>query len=124
MKKLIMLLAVVLISGMSFAGGVPEGAGATGTATTTPVYVEVPGTNYCRAVSIDNEGSVAIRFVKKLAINSTTNGFTVATALVVPAGKSYTIAGGTMMNEDKQRNIFGVVLATESSTADYSINFE
>jgi hypothetical protein len=123
MKKIIVLL-IGLVGLSAYAGYVTEGAGTTGTATTTAAVVLVPGTNHCYAVSIDNEGLVPIRFIKKLATGATTNGFVAAEAMIVPAGKSYTVSGGTMTNEEKRRTIFAIVLATESSTADYSINFE
>jgi hypothetical protein len=124
MKKMIAALLIGIIGLSAHAGSVTEGAGATGTATTTAAVVLVPGTNYCYGVSIDNEGAVPIRFIKKLTEGATTNGFVAADSLIVPAGKSYTTAGGTMMNENKRRQIFAIVIATESSTADYSINFE
>jgi len=124
MKKLITGLAVFLIAAGVYAGYAIEGAGDTGTATTTPALVIVPGTNWCYAVSIDNGGAVPIRVIKKLESTATTAGFVVAEAMVVPAGKSYTISGGTILNEKLRRHIYGVVIATESGTADYSINFE
>ena len=124
MKKLITLLAVAFIGGGAWAGPVSEGAGVTGTANTTPTVVEVPNGKYAYAASIDNAGAVPIRFIKKLASGATTNGFTVAEAMVVPATSSYTCSGGTMTNEERQRTIYAIVIATESGEAAYSINFE
>ena len=123
MKKVIALLIVAAV-GVTLAGPVPNGKGATGTATTTPTVVLVPGTNYCYAVSVDNSGTVPIRFHKILETPATTNGFVVGEALVVPGGGSYTAAGGTIMNEKTRRQIYGVVVATESSSAAYTVNFE
>ena len=123
MKKFITLL-IVCTGLLNLAGPVPEGRGVTGTATTTPAAVYVTGTNYCYSVSVDNSGSVPIRFDKILTSTVNTNGFVAAESLVVPAGKSYTTAGGTITNEEKSRRIYGIVIATESSTAAYSVNFE
>ena len=124
MKKIIAVLLIGLIAVSAHAGFVTKGAGTTGTASTTPTVVIVPGTNYCYSVSIANDGAVPIRFLKNLSVGATTNGFVVAEAMIVPAGKSYTVSGGTNMNEDKRRTIYSITMATESSTADYSINFE
>jgi len=95
------------------------GVGDTYDITTTPQAIPVnAGGDYAYNVSIINTGDTAIR-VQKV---SDTADFTVAKGLVVPAGETYN--SYSLTNEKTLRQIFGVVIATESGTSTAVVNFE
>jgi len=95
------------------------GVGDTYDITDTPqaILVDASG-NYTYNVSISNTGSTDIRVQKVID----TDDFTVAEGMVIPAGEKYN--SYSLDNENKRRQIFGVVIATESGTSTAVVNFE
>jgi hypothetical protein len=131
MKKCILsIIITALVFTASASEYVWTGAGVhNATITTTPQFFIVPNTNYCYAVSVIETGETNDVFWEKTRLGVTTelvatNGFAGTNALSTAAGKSYTSAGGTVSNEDKNRKIGGVVLSTKTGTATANINFE
>lgn len=95
------------------------GVGDTYDITTSKQSIPVnAGGDYAYNVSIINTGSTAIRVQKVLA----TADFTIAEGMIVPAGESYN--SYSLDNEGQKRQIFGVCIATETSTSTAVVNFE
>ena len=95
------------------------GVGDTHNITATPLSIPVNGDgDYAYNVAIVNTGATDIRVQKVLD----TDDFTVAEGLLIPAGESYN--SFSLRNEELHRQIFGVVIATESGTSTAVVNFE
>ncbi len=98
------------------------GAGRKVNVTTTPqvVWAGAEDEHVYRAhnVSVMNTGATEIRFQKVDDVAD----FTVADGLIVPAETEYN--SYSLQNEDKQRQIKAIVVATESGTSTAVVNFE
>jgi len=134
MKKFIMIIAatVAFIAVAATPKYLWKAGGEIVTVTTTPQLVLVPGTNYAYSVSFDSNANVGIRWTKVSLLRDgtvpteavATNGWVVAEAAPLKPLGAYTSVGASGNNEEKRRQICGVVVATESGSGDVYITFE
>ena len=115
MKKIMIVLALI-------AAGVQAkylwvGAGTTVSATTTPqvVAVSTNSSDYAYSCSVQNLGSETVY----VQLGTSTNGF-VASEAVPVNGVPFSFS---LNNEDKSRQIYGVIVATTNETASVNVAF-